>query len=74
MKRKWETPMLVSLTRGGPGEAILSACKTSKGQGAFDNENGCFAAPSALCEERARATRISSGVVVCMECSDMAQS
>jgi hypothetical protein len=74
MKRQWETPLLVSLTRGGPGEAILSACKTGVDQGAFNNDQSCHQAPNLLCEERARTTRVASGVVACMECSDLAQS
>ena len=73
MKRHWEKPLLVSLTRGGPGEAILSACKTLVASGAPVNSyQGCRLAPTTLCEERARTTRVANGTFVCMDCSDQA--
>ena len=75
MKRKWTSPLLVSLTRGGPGEAVLSACKVlvSTGQ-PISSHGGCHQAPTTLCEERARTTRIASGTPICMECSDVVSS
>lgn len=75
MKRNWEQPLLVSLTRGDPAEALLSACKILVNTtGPQSNRQGCHQAPTMLCEERSRNTRIASGTPVCNECSEPSPS
>ena len=75
MKNQWKTPRLLSLVKGGPGEAILSACKVSGNFGGpISAQQTCRMAPNTLCEERARRTRVANGIFVCMDCSDQVAS
>ena len=75
LKKDWEQPLLVSLTRGDPAEALLSACKILvNNTGPKSTHSGCHQAPTMLCEERARNTRIASGTPVCTECSEQLPS
>lgn len=34
MKKAWQAPLLIILTRSEPEETVLTACKTEKGLGA----------------------------------------
>ncbi len=72
MKRTWEKPRLVILVRRMPGEAILSACKTtSKSAGASDMNLACFAPSGTTCGARETSMGTTNGTITCVPCSDV---
>ncbi len=42
MKRKWETPQLISVYKAQPEEAVLFGCKNSQPRGPASSYMGCY--------------------------------